>query len=94
MDIQNAKVHIMPNCDDCGRLLDRWQSESDAGVTVVTCIPKIQGIGYEMRARRIPSQLMPLDYPSCGSHWASRRIPAGIDERRLVQIAASNGTKA
>jgi hypothetical protein len=42
--------------------------------------------GYEMRARGIASQCVPLDYPGCKKHWTKDGVPTAVNEDRLVQI--------
>jgi hypothetical protein len=42
-----------------------------------------------MRARGIPSQCVPLDYPGCRTHWRGEEIATGFNQDRLVQIFAS-----
>ena len=61
----------------------------DRGVTALACILNILPGGYEMRARGIASQCVPLDYPGCRKHWDRAGISTGVNEERLVQIVAS-----
>ena len=42
--------------------------------------------GYEMRARRIASQCVPLDFPGCQKHWMAEDFATSVNEERLVQI--------
>jgi hypothetical protein len=82
-----AKVYLVPHSTGFSRWLDRWQRESDVGVTAVACMLNILPGGLEMRARRIPSQCVPLDHPGCKKHWDHNGIQTGVNENRLVQIA-------
>jgi hypothetical protein len=52
----------------------------------VACLLNILAGGYEMRARRIPSQCVLLDYPGCEKHWRRDAIPTRVNEKRLVRI--------
>jgi hypothetical protein len=88
-----AKVYLVPHSTGFSKWLDRWQREGEVGVTAVACILNILPGGYEMRARGIPSQCVPLDYPGCKKHWDRVDIPTGVNEERLVQIALGK-TKA
>jgi uncharacterized protein len=56
------------------------------GVAAVACMLNILPGGYEMRARRIASQCVPLDYPGCEKHWTNAGVPTNANEERLVQI--------
>lgn len=88
-----AKVYLVPHSTGFGRWLDRWQRESDVGVIAVACVLNILPGGYEMRARQIPSQCVPLDYPGCKKHWSREGIPTGVNEERLVQTATGRGRR-
>ncbi len=85
---QGAKVYLVPHSTGFSRWLERWQHEPDAGVVAVACLLNILPGGYEMRARRIPSQCIPLDYPGCQKHWTEEGISTGMNEERLVRIVA------
>jgi hypothetical protein len=84
-----AKVYLVPHSTGFSRWLDRWQREPDTGVVAVACLLNILPGGYEMRARQIPSQCVPLDFPGCHKHWRSKAIATSLNEERLVQIVAS-----
>ena len=84
-----AKVYLVPHSTGFSRWLERWQREPDTGVVAVACLLNILPGGYEMRARRIPSQCVPLDYPGCRKHWRRKGIATSLNEERLVQIVAS-----
>jgi hypothetical protein len=81
-----ARVYLVPHATGFSRWLERWQHEPDTGVAAVACLLNILPGGYEMRARRIASQCVPLDYPGCEKHWRAKGIPTGVNEERLVQI--------
>jgi hypothetical protein len=89
-----AMVYLMPNCGDCERLLERWRYQTDTAVTALTCIPNILELSLEMRARGIASQVLPLDYPGCGSHWGPTNVTSDLNEEHLVQILVSGSRKA
>jgi hypothetical protein len=84
-----TEVYLVPHSTGFSRWLERWQSHKDVGVTAVACLLNILPGGYEMRARGIPSQCMPLDYPGCEKHWRPTEIATGVNEGRLVQIVAA-----
>lgn len=84
-----AKVYLVPHASGFSRWLDRWQRESNTGVVAVACLLNILPGGYEMRARRIPSQCVPLDFPGCRKHWRSKAIATSFNEEQLVQIVVS-----
>jgi hypothetical protein len=88
-----AKVYLVPHSNGFSRWLDRWEREPNVGVTAVACLLNILPGGYEMRARDIPSQCVPLDYPGCKKHWDRRGISTGVNEERLVRIATANGAR-
>jgi len=39
-----------------------------------------------MRARRIASQCVPLDFPGCEKHWRNDSPATSVNQERLVQI--------
>jgi hypothetical protein len=84
-----AKVYLVPHSTGFSRWLERWQREPDTGIVAVACLLNILPGGYEMRARRIPSQCVPLDYPGCRKHWRRKAIATSLNEEQLVQIVAS-----
>ncbi len=90
-----AKVFLVPHATGFSRWLERWQQEPDTGVAAVACLLNILPGGYEMRARGIASQCLPLDYPGCQKHWRRDEIATSLNEDQLVrllqpaQIAAS-----
>jgi hypothetical protein len=81
-----AKVYIVPHTTGFSRWLDRWQRAHNVGVVAVACLLHILPGGLEMRARGIPSQCVPLDYPGCSKHWTANGIPTSVDEGRLAQL--------
>jgi len=81
-----AKVYLVPHSTGFSRWLERWQSAPEVGVTAVACMLNILPGGYEMRARGIASQCVPLDYPGCGKHWRGEGIATGVNEQQLVRI--------
>jgi hypothetical protein len=81
---------MVPHSSGFSRWLERWQHEPDTGVVAVACLLNILPGGYEMRARRIPSQCVPLDYPGCDKHWRRDRLPTGLNEGQLVWIVGSS----
>jgi hypothetical protein len=83
-----AKVYLVPHAAGFSRWLERWQREPDTAVTAVACVLNILSGGFEMRARGIASQCVLLDYPGCQKHWRKEGIATGLNEERLVQIAA------
>jgi hypothetical protein len=85
-----AKVYLVPHSTGFSRWLERWQRQPDTGVAAVACLLNILPGGYEMRARGIASQCVPLDYPGCAKHWRRKAIATGLNEDRLVQIVAGN----
>jgi hypothetical protein len=84
-----AKVYLVPHSTGFSRWLERWQKEPDTGVVAVACLLNILPGGYEMRARGIASQCIPLDYPGCKKHWSGKGIPTRFNEERLIQILAT-----
>jgi hypothetical protein len=89
MRSQGAAVYLVPHSAGFSRWLERWQREPETGVTAVACMLNILPGGYEMRARQIASQCVPLDYPGCQKHWRREGIPTGVNEDRLVRIVSS-----
>jgi hypothetical protein len=83
-----ARVYLVPHSAGFSRWLERWQREPETGVTAVACMLNILPGGYEMRARQIASQCVPLDYPGCRKHWRQEGIPTGVNEEQLVRIVA------
>jgi hypothetical protein len=81
-----ATVYIVPHSSGFSRWLTRWQHNPAVGVIAVACLLNILPGGYEMRARRIASQCVPLDYPGCSKHWSHQGTPTAVNEDRLVQI--------
>ena len=84
-----AKVYLIPHSTGFSRWLERWQRTPGVGVVAVACMLNILPGGFEMRARGIPSQCVPLDYPGCRKHWSRNGIATSLNEDRLVQIVAS-----
>lgn len=84
---ENVPVYLVPHATGFSRWLERWQREPAVGVIAVACLLNILPGGYEMRARGIPSQCVPLDRPGCAKHWCEERVPTSVDEGQLVQIA-------
>jgi hypothetical protein len=82
-----ALVYLVPHASGFSRWLERWQREPEMGVVAVACLLNILPGGYEMRARGIASQCVPLDFPGCQKHWHSAGIATGLNEERLVQLA-------
>jgi hypothetical protein len=79
-------VYLVPHSTGFSRWLERWQRVPGCGVTAVACLLNILPGGYEMRARGIASQCVPLDYPGCQKHWRRKGIVTSLNEDRLVQI--------
>jgi hypothetical protein len=86
---ENVPVYIVPHAGSFSRWLQRWQQGHDVGVIAVACLANILAGGYEMRARRIPSQCVVLDFPGCQKHWRTKPIPTTVNESRLIQIATT-----
>jgi hypothetical protein len=86
-----ATVYLVPHSTGFSQWLERWQREPETGVVAVACLLNILSGGYEMRARRIASQCVPLDYPGCQKHWRQERLPTNLNEERLVRIVTSAG---
>lgn len=83
-----ATVYLIPHATGFSRWLERWQREPNTGVVAVACLMNILPGGYEMRARRIASQCVPLEFPGCSQHWRRERQPTRLNETRLVQIVS------
>jgi hypothetical protein len=81
-----VKVYLVPHASGFSRWLDRWQRDKSIGVTAVACMLNILEGGYEMRARAIPSQCLPLDYPGCRKHWDRNGISTALNDERLAQL--------
>ena len=90
MQSLGAKVYLVPHSTGFSRWLERWQHAPEVGVTAVACTLNILPGGYEMRARGIASQCVPLDYPGCRKHWRREGIATGVNEERLVRIVAGS----
>ena len=82
----DVKVYLVPHASGFSRWLDRWQRDKGIGVTAVACMLNILEGGYEMRARGIPSQCLPLDYPGCRKHWDRKGISTALNEERLAHL--------
>ncbi len=91
MRSEGVQVYMVPHATGFSRWLERWQDDPNVGVAAVACMLNILPGGYEMRARRIASQCVPLDYPGCEKHWTSGGIPTNANEERLVQIVTGAG---
>lgn len=86
-----SRVYMVPHTSGFSKWLERWAGaggETPVGVTAVACMLNILPGGFEMRARGIPSQCVPLDYPGCRKHWDREGISTAVNEERLVQIIA------
>ena len=55
-------------------------------MVAVACLMNILPGGYEMHARRIASQCVPLDFPGYQKHWNQQQLATGLNEERLVRI--------
>ena len=86
MRARGVEVFLVPHSSGFSRWLERWQNDPTVGVAAVACMMNILAGGYEMRARGIASQCVPLDYPGCKKHWTRDGVPTGANEERLVQI--------
>ena len=86
MGAEGVQVFMVPHSSGFSRWLERWQSDPNVGVAAVACMMNILAGGYEMRARGIASQCVPLDYPGCKKHWTQDGLPTAANEERLVQI--------
>jgi hypothetical protein len=83
-----ATVYLVPHTTGFSQWLSRWQGKPEVGVTAVACLANILAGGYEMRARRVASQCVLLDYPGCRKHWSREGVPTDLNEERLVQIVS------
>jgi len=81
---------MVPHSSGFSRWLERWQNDPSVGVAAVACMMNILAGGYEMRARGIASQCVPLDFPGCAKHWSEKPLATSVNEERLVQIATSS----
>jgi hypothetical protein len=90
MRSEGVQVYMVPHSTGFSRWLERWQDDPTVGVAAVACMLNILPGGYEMRARRIASQCVPLDYPGCEKHWTSVGVPTNANEERLVQIVTGS----
>jgi uncharacterized protein len=86
MRAEGVQVFMVPHSSGFSRWLERWQNDPTVGVAAVACMMNILAGGYEMRARGIASQCVPLDYPGCKKHWTQDGVSTGANEERLVQI--------
>lgn len=84
-----AEVYVIPHSSGFSRWLERWQRSPQVSVIAIACMLNILPGRFEMRARRIASQCVPLDYPCCQKHWHPDGIATGLNEDRLVQIVTS-----
>jgi hypothetical protein len=91
MRSEGVQVYMVPHATGFSRWLERWQDDPGVGVAAVACMLNILPGGYEMRARRIASQCVPLDYPGCEKHWTREGISTSANEERLVQIVTGAG---
>jgi hypothetical protein len=91
MRSEGVQVYMVPHSTGFGRWLERWQDDPRVGVAAVACMLNILPGGYEMRARGIASQCVPLDYPGCEKHWTRAGVPTNANEERLVQIVTGSG---
>ena len=91
MRSEGVQVYMVPHATGFSRWLERWQDDPKVGVAAVACMLNILPGGYEMRARKIASQCVPLDYPGCEKHWTRAGIPTNANEDRLVQIVTGSG---
>jgi hypothetical protein len=85
-----VQVYMVPHSTGFSRWLERWQNDPRVGVAAVACMLNILPGGYEMRARGIASQCVPLDYPGCEKHWTRTDVPTSANEERLVQIVTGS----
>jgi hypothetical protein len=90
MRAEGVETYIVPHSSGFSKSLERWQHEPDTGVAAVACLPNILAGGYEMRARGIASQCVPLDYPGCRKHWTDDGIPTTLNEDRLIQLVTTH----
>jgi len=90
MSREGIQVYMVPHSSGFSRWLERWQKDPSVGVAAVACMMNILAGGYEMRARSISSQCVPLDFPGCRKHWSDEPLATGVNEDRLVQIVISS----
>ncbi len=83
-----ARVYLIPHATGFSRWLERWQRVPECSVTAVACMLNILPGGYEMRARGIAAQCVPLDYPGCRKHWRREGVSTNLNQNQLVQIVA------
>jgi hypothetical protein len=83
---EGIQVYVVPHSSGFSCWLERWQNDPSVGVGAIACMLNILAGGYEMRARGIPSQCVPLDFSGCEKHWSDVPLPTGVNEERLVQI--------
>ena len=86
---EGITVYMVPHSSGFSRWLERWEKDPTVGVAAVACMMNILAGGYEMRARGIASQCVPLDFPGCEKHWQNQPVATSINEDRLVQIVTS-----
>jgi len=86
MRSEGIAVYIVPHSSGFSRWLQRWENDPKVGVVAVACMMNILAGGYEMRARRIASQCVPLDFPGCEKHWRNDSPATSVNQERLVQI--------
>ena len=89
MEALGVRVYMVPHASGFSNWLKRWEEQRDTGVAAVACMLNILPGGYEMRARGIASQCVPLDFPGCRKHWDRTGIPTAVNEGRLVQIMST-----
>ncbi len=82
-------VYIVPHSSGFSRWLERWQNDPKVGLAAVACMMNILAGGYEMRARGIASQCVPLDFPGCEKHWSDKAVSTSLNEDQLVQIVTA-----
>ncbi len=90
MEKMGVEVYLVPHTTGFSRWLDRWQNQSEVGVVAVACMANILSGGFEMRARAIASQCVPLDFPGCQKHWSGVRITTGVNEERLARLVGGS----
>ena len=83
MQSHGVQVYIVPHSGGFTRWLDRWQREAGVGVMAVACMLNIVAGGFDMRARGIASQCVPLDYPGCKTHGSIRSLIRGAGSDSL-----------
>ena len=86
MHTMGARVYLVPHSTGFSQWLARWQSMPEVGVVAAACMLNILPGGFEMRARGIASQCVPLDFPGCRKHWAREDISTSLNVERIVQI--------